>query len=76
MIIDCSNVKFLDAINGNPIPEFDGQTGLELSVDIIEGDWAKVILRRDDKLHYGWVRWRDGRNFLVKFSLGTELYSG
>ena len=76
MIIDSPEVKFLDAIDGKAIPEFDGQTGLELSVDTIEGDWAKVILRRDEKSYYGWVRWRDGRKFLVKFSLGTELYSG
>ncbi|MBX3295578.1 MAG: hypothetical protein KF762_07690 [Acidobacteria bacterium] len=76
MIVDNPEVKFLDAIDGKPVAEFDGQSELELSVDVIEGDWARVMLRRDEKLLYGWVRWRDGRKFLVKFSLGTELYSG
>ena len=70
------SVKILDSVDGKPIPELDVLPGLEALVENIEGDWAKVILRRDDKLHYGWVRWRDGRKFLVRFSLGTELYSG
>lgn len=75
MIVDNPEIKFLEAINGKPIPEFDGQSGLKLAVDVVDGDWAKVILRRDEKSHYGWVRWRDGRKFLVRFSLGTELHS-
>ncbi len=64
--IDGKRTKLLDSIGGKPIPEFDHGEELELYTFRIDGDWIELQPKFDNpKEVKGWVRWRDGRKFLV-----------
>jgi hypothetical protein len=58
----------LDAPNGKVIPESEPihfEQVAFLKLDKPDGEWAFVERTVDSKTYRGWLRWRDGRKFLV-----------
>jgi len=78
-------MKFLKFKDEQP-PLLDKQDGkvIEASSDLqfyhfrflkADGDWAYVEGIGNQKLHYGWIRWRKGRDMLIKSSNGLFKFA-
>ena len=76
-----SFLPLLDTPNGKVIPATEGMIFDQLyflKLDKPDGEWAYVETPENPIVHKGWIRWRNGREFLVDcyFSIKTLGRSG
>lgn len=65
--VDFSLTPLYDKPDGRILDETsDLDTELKSVFIKAEGDWAYVVTSQNQKRYEGWIRWREGRNLLVK----------
>ncbi len=65
--------ELLDKPDGKVTEESAGLTWSHLQFIKTEGDWAYVFGVGDSKLYYGWIRWRQNREILVRYDEGIII---